>query len=276
LLEIQPTVILLPWRSLIWAHSDKSSVSSIKRDVKKKLRPSPESRFLLEIQPTVILLPYEPTHGRGDGENFNFGLVDINDEPYELLTRAMSAINLIAVKDHASPTRPDASQGVPRAPHDPLSQFKPTLALRDWDRNRGFVRPTSESPMADLYLSWSEKAIYVGLYAQDVVEDEYYRANVVPTEERAHWTVTITDMGKTIRARVGYGLEPSIDEPAARIVNISGLMWNVRNIAAMELPAKLFGKEQFRAGDKIELSSTFLAHGRGYRNDWQGSFTLAE
>jgi hypothetical protein len=32
------------------------SMSSIKRDVKKKLRPQPEERFFLEIQPTVILL----------------------------------------------------------------------------------------------------------------------------------------------------------------------------------------------------------------------------
>ena len=32
------------------------SMSSIKRDVKKKLRPQPEARFFLEIQPTVILL----------------------------------------------------------------------------------------------------------------------------------------------------------------------------------------------------------------------------
>jgi len=32
------------------------SMSSIKRDVKKKLRPQPEARCFLEIQPTVILL----------------------------------------------------------------------------------------------------------------------------------------------------------------------------------------------------------------------------
>ena len=218
----------------------------------------------------------EPTHGRDDGENFNFGLVDINDQPYELLTRAMAATDLIALKDHASSTRPDASEGVPPAPRDPMGQFKPTLALKDWDRARGFVRPASEAPMADLYLAWSEKAIYVGLYAQDVVEDAYYRDKVVPADERAHWTITIVSAKKEIHSRIGAGVEPSVDEPDARVVNVSGLMWNVRNIAAMELPAKLFGKERFKPGDKIELSSTFLAHGRGYSNDWRGSFTLAE
>jgi hypothetical protein len=127
--------------------------------------------------------------------------------------------------------------------------------------------------MADLYLAWSEHAVYVGLYAQDVVEDAYYRNKSVPATERAHWTVTVGD--QVVRARIGAGLAPRVDDPSVRIVNISGLIWNVRNIAAMELPAKLFGKERFQPGDKIEFSSTFLAHGRAGRNEWTGSFRLA-
>jgi hypothetical protein len=34
------------------------TVSSIKRDVKKKVLPRPEARCFLEIQPTVIKLPW--------------------------------------------------------------------------------------------------------------------------------------------------------------------------------------------------------------------------
>jgi hypothetical protein len=33
------------------------SMSSIKRDVKKKVPPRPEARWFLEIQPTIIKLP---------------------------------------------------------------------------------------------------------------------------------------------------------------------------------------------------------------------------
>ena len=36
----------------------------------------------------------QPTHGRFDGENFNFGLVDIHDRPYEALTSAAAALDL--------------------------------------------------------------------------------------------------------------------------------------------------------------------------------------
>lgn len=145
----------------------------------------------------------EPTHGREDGENFNFGLVDIHDQPYETLTATAAALNLVSLKKQKAPPRSDASQGVPRAPRDPLAHFRPTLALKDWDRERGFVPPNSEFPLADLYVAWSENAIYLGIYAQDVVENAYYRDKMVPVGENAEWTVALA--GKEIRARIGTG-----------------------------------------------------------------------
>ncbi|MGH8527560.1 MAG: hypothetical protein ACREXY_26120, partial [Gammaproteobacteria bacterium] len=54
----------------------------------------------------------EPTHGRYDGENFNFGLVDIHDRPYEALTATASALDLVRLKKQPAVARPDASQGV--------------------------------------------------------------------------------------------------------------------------------------------------------------------
>jgi hypothetical protein len=65
-----------------------------------------------------------------------------------------------------------------------------------------------------------------------------------------------------------------VDEPAVRLVNVSGLNGTFRNIAAMELPARLFGKERFKSGNVIEFASTFSSHCRGYRVDWKGKFTL--
>ena len=218
----------------------------------------------------------EPGHGRGDGEDFNFGLVDVHNRPYEALTISASAFHPISLKTNPVPARPDASQGVPPAPRDPLGQFKPTLALKHWDREHGFIPPVSEFPLADLYVCWSAKAVYLGLYAQDVVEDAFYRDKRVPTGDRAEWVVSIGGSGRVIRAPVGAGAGAVVDDPVARIVNVSGLNLNVRNIAAMELPAKLFGKERFKAGDEIEIASTFFTHCRAYRVEWKGRFTLRD
>jgi hypothetical protein len=216
----------------------------------------------------------EPTHGRYDGENFNFGLVDIHDRPYEALTKTASAIDLVALKKQPALARPDASQGVPPAPRDPLAQLEPNLALKHWDRERGFVPAVSEFPLADLYVCWNKKAIYLGLYAQDVTEDVFYKDKIVRASDRAEWVVSTGGSTNAIRSRIGAGLEPIVDEPAVRLVNLSGINGHFRNIACMEVPAKLFGKDRFKTGDMIEFASTFLTHCRAYRVEWKGRFTL--
>lgn len=232
----------------------------------------------------------EPPHGRPDGENYNFGLVDIYDRPYRPLTTAAARLSPISFKHLGAPRRPDARLGVPRAPRAPLADFQPMLALKQWDRERGFVQPISDYPMADLYLCWGPQALYVGIYSQDVVEDAFYRGKTVPESERSEWTIAFNDRAMVIRARIGAGESPVVSQssagevrlsnlsgkPSAVVVNSSGINLNVRNIAALELPAALLGRQQFKAGDTLRLSSSFVTHGRGYRTEWQGEFKLAD
>jgi hypothetical protein len=218
----------------------------------------------------------EPPHGRGDGEDYNFGLVDIHDQPYEPLTAAARSLDLIALKTERHPARPDASLGVPPAPDNPLDHFTIRLALKDWDRERGFVKPVSKLPVADLYVCWNKQAVYLGLYAQEIVEPDYYRNQTLPEADRAVWTVSIGATKKSVHSRLGPGGPPVCDEPTARLVNLSGIYMNTRNIAAIELPAKLFGKTQFKSGDSIHFSSTLLTHACADRVDWKGKFTLRD
>ncbi|MGH7977849.1 MAG: hypothetical protein ACREE6_00635, partial [Limisphaerales bacterium] len=92
----------------------------------------------------------EPTHGRFDGEDYNFGLTDIHNQPYKSLTAAARTLNATAVKARPHSASPDASSGAPPAPDNPLGHFTIRLALSDWDRERGFVKPVSKFPIADL------------------------------------------------------------------------------------------------------------------------------
>ena len=218
----------------------------------------------------------EPGRGRSDGENYNFGLVDVRDQPYEELTAAAQGLDLARMRTSARPARLDASLGVPPAPRDPLGHFTIRLTLKDWDRERGFVKPASEYPVADLYVCWNAHAVYLGLYAQDIVEDNYYRNKTVPEVDRAEWIVALGQTNRPIHARLGPGGPSVCDEPGARLVNLSGVYMNTRNIAALELPAKLFGKAEFKAGDTIEFGSTFFTHCRADRVEWNGKFTLRQ
>jgi hypothetical protein len=218
----------------------------------------------------------EPMHGRDDGEDYDFGLVDIHDRPYEHLTATARALDLDAIKSERQPPRPDASLGVPPAPRHPLDPFTIRLALKDWDRERGFVKPASEFPVADLYVCWDKNAVYLGVYAQDFVEKAYYKNQIVPEVDRAQWIITVGNTNQPIHARLGPGGPPKCDEPDVRIVNLAGEYMNTRNIAAVELPARLFGKTQFKPGDTIEFDSTFFTHCRADRVEWKGRFSLSK
>ncbi len=216
----------------------------------------------------------EPEYGRFDGENYNFGLVDVYDQPYKSLTASAQALNLTAIRSDPSSAFPGAPSGVPPAPHDPLGHFTIRCALADWDRGRGFVEPVSKFPVADLYVCWNQKAVYLGLYAQDFVEADYYRNRIVPEADRAEWIVSIKGTNKPIHVRLGPGGPPSCDEASVSVMNEAGDYMNTRNIAAVELPAKLFGKTGFKPGDTIRLDSMYFTQARADRVEWKGKFTL--
>lgn len=245
---------------------------------------SERARSIRATLTSVARLPYvvgadwfqyfdEPRHGRDDGENFNFGLVDINNRPYEELTSVFSNLDLTTLKKEPVPVRADASGGVPRAPRDPFEGYATPEALRAWDRERGFVVPISEYPVADLYVCWNASAIYLGLFGNDIIEDAYYRNKSVPKSDRALWTVSI-DRSDPIRARIGSGREALVNDASLRLENFSGLNLNVRTIAILEIPASRVGKNRFRAGETIELRSTLFTHQQAYRVDWFGVYQL--
>lgn len=216
----------------------------------------------------------EPKHGRDDGENFNFGLVDINNRPYEDLVKMFAAFDANRVRASVA-MRADASMGVPPAPVDPFADFVPTRALKQWDRERGFVPPSSPAPLADLYASWSSNSFYLGLYALDIVEDAYYRGASVPKQDRALWTVQVNGCDP-ILARLGAGREALVNNERVRLECLSGLNLNVRNIAAMEIPVREFGRAGLKAGDEIDLVVSLVTHARAYTMTWRGRFTLHE
>ena len=96
----------------------------------------------------------------------------------------------------------------------------------------------------------------------------------MPAGDRAEWTVSLGEHAQLIRARIGGGREPVADAPAVRVVNLSGVNGDLRNIAGMELPARVFGRHRLKRGDTLELASTLLTYGGAYRVDWRGRFTL--
>ena len=85
----------------------------------------------------------EPPKGREpDGEDFNFGLVDVQNNVYTDVTKTFASLDATKLKSAKATKRPDATAGVPPASRDPLSDFQSMTALKCWDRENGFVPPS--------------------------------------------------------------------------------------------------------------------------------------
>lgn len=219
----------------------------------------------------------EPPGGRFDGEDFNMGLVDVQDRPYGGLVQALSSLRLAELHDVGSTPRPDATLGVPPSPVDPAGRWRPFDALGEWDRERGFVPAATPYPFADLYLAWSASGLWLGLYAMDLTERDYYRDRVVPEVDRMRWRVKVNGAGPEVDVRVGTGRhgvhagQHRLDEADVRT-----LAHDNRAVAAIRIPAGALGKASLAAGDVVELESILDAHARADRVTWSGRFRLLE
>jgi hypothetical protein len=113
-----------------------------------------------------------PRGGRpADGEDHNFGLVDIDDRPYEELVEALSRANhrLAAIHQRAQPPvlrAPTTPREIPRAdisPHD--------LSLAEWPKEQAFVpglvAPGSETVFGDFYVAWNRMGLHLATISMD-------------------------------------------------------------------------------------------------------------
>ena len=111
-----------------------------------------------------------PKGGRPDGEDYDFGLVDINDEPYRRLTEALAAANRLAPQVHAAGKARLTEVAAPiQLPHAAIDVQDRTLA--DWPKPASLLPPLTPSPGAigfgEAYLSWSDKGLALATIGQD-------------------------------------------------------------------------------------------------------------
>jgi hypothetical protein len=117
-----------------------------------------------------------PKGGRADGEDYDFGLVDIDDRPYEQLTEALAEANLLASRDHAQASAPPpAGNGIdlPRAAISLTGR-----SLSDWPKPASLLPPLIPSRGAadfgEIYLSWSEKGLNLATIGQDYYDIDLF------------------------------------------------------------------------------------------------------
>ena len=110
-----------------------------------------------------------PKGGRPDGEDYDFGLVDINDKPYERLTEALASANRRAVHIHAAAVAPAPRNRIFALPHAAISLNDHSLS--DWPKPASLLPRLTASPgsveFGEAYLSWSELGLALATIGQD-------------------------------------------------------------------------------------------------------------
>jgi hypothetical protein len=116
-----------------------------------------------------------PEGGRADREDYNFGLVDIHDRPYEALVAALGAANraLPAIHAEAHPLlRPTLRDFA--APRATIDFHRPSLA--DWPKPASLLPALAPSPgevaFGEAYLTWSERGLALATVGQDFYDPD--------------------------------------------------------------------------------------------------------
>jgi hypothetical protein len=155
--------------------------------------------LLLAAQPDVIGVHWfqyadEPPGGRLDGEDYDFGLVDTDDRPYDRLVHALRLANreVASQVGHAAPAnavvqinhpepvldpRVRGNDGVtasvaeiPRADIDPARE-----SLADWPKNASLIamKPApGEVDFGDVFVTWDPRGLNLATIAMDYFDPE--------------------------------------------------------------------------------------------------------
>lgn len=206
----------------------------------------------------------EPTFGRADGEDYNMGLVDIHDAPYEEITRALASLDLHRL--HARSAAPPA-----KTPPAPAAAGE---ALDSWDLARAFVEPSRRDPhadaFADLYVAWRPEALLLGLATAGFADRALYAGGVVTPESRFR-----------VRVRHADGAASDVDiGPHAWLGDAvpsgarSGGCRNTRCTAVIAIPAARLAPAPavLAAGRSVALDVELTYRGR--RMVWKRTVTL--
>jgi hypothetical protein len=155
-----------------------------------------------------------PRGGRDDGEDYNFGLIDLDDRPYEQLVEAFSRVNprLAEIHRQSRPSPPSEFELETEIPEANIDVRDHSLA--EWPKERAWVpgvaAPPPEIVFGDFYLAWNATGLHLGMIGMDYYDPVLLAYDgEFPVEEafRVDWGV---DVGAGPRRFALYLIPPRV------------------------------------------------------------------
>jgi len=154
----------------------------------------------------------EPLGGREDGEDYNMGLIDTSNRPYEELTQDFKKLNSVLESLHAGSAagaKKEAANGAgePKSPEGagvrpvgivraerPIDVCDQTLM--EWEKEKtllsGFTAPDPYAPFGDVHLAWRPEGFYLFSLSDTYVDPNFldYKDRFPQSESfQLHFTV---------------------------------------------------------------------------------------
>ena len=201
----------------------------------------------------------EPPKGRGDGEDWNFGLVDIHGVPYTEMIQVLKGFDPFRERAH---TKVTTSSRIPKAPPGPMDSH-----MLNWQRNQGRILSKSADQFGDLYLCHDRNNLYLGVAAMDYADASLYENYKMPEIDRPRLQISIGKFMGELR----YGFSKPIVKSAGigAVAERSGL----KEMLTICIPASSLGKHSILKGEKIQVKAILTSHGRGYQMSWEDTRT---
>jgi len=200
----------------------------------------------------------EPKNGRGDGENYDMGLVDVYNQPYDELTKAASSLDLAKRQVAKVSARTGAPEISPASAAD----------LNKWPRKAAYWPPSTPSDRGDAFVAWAPDAAYVAVYwNEDRFAEAFYKDGKIPDADEP--LLTIQGLSKPVKLRL-VSTTPQVYGP----VEIVALKTGVRNTAIIRIPASSLGLTSLSVGGKLSFRCVLQTRARAHTIGWGSVKTL--
>ena len=269
-----------------------------------------------EMTERLLRLPYivgahwfqyadEPPLGRGDGEDFDFGLVDNQGRPYEELTAAFADVNGKAEAMHREGRKPDGLVPAARGWRVPRAGWTRSIdgILDEWNLPATWLpNPGARSPFepfGDFHLAWVPEGLLAGGVFMNFGDGSAPPAGpldlerltlVVRRPDAAPLSVTLRGFHEKVGAEPAAGPDgkkpedtrpyapltplsrtsnPSADSTAtASAVAGAQSHVSITTISEVFVPAAALGGRPLAAGEKLRLALSFRLRGDVKETFW--------
>ena len=249
----------------------------------------------------------EPKGGREDGENYNMGLIDHFNKPYEKVTSVFTKLNpeLDGIhrysKDFDIALASDAQTKVVPVEQKTQKISVTDNSLMDWNkastRLQGFHSPKPYVPFADVHLTWASEGLYLASIASNYVDlglldykgsfplSETFQLHILVRDNKGklhHYAVHLLPE-RSQRFRDRLEIQPQLYRYTAggamEKLPLQGHLQKLKKPLphiAFEafLPADWLGFEGFRAGDQLQMNIYLINYYRELTMTWSGTGTL--